>query len=96
MLEDLFGVCAERSEVISAEFLCGGSVARWECMLVGKLSAEIGHATRLGWIEVQLEPLVTGAEVVNLEAPMTLTTFVSELTGSQSEPGTVCLSISSE
>lgn len=95
MLEDLFGMCAERSKVISAEFLGGGSVARWECMLVGELSAEIGHAAGLGWIEVQLEPLVARAEVVNLEAPMALTAFVSELTGSLSEP-TVCLAMSPE
>ena len=59
MFEDLFGVGAERSEVISTEFLGGGSVAGWECMLVGELSAEIGHAARLGWIQVQLEPLMT-------------------------------------
>ena len=59
MLENLFGVGAERSEVISAEFLSRGSVAGWECMLVGELSAEIRHAARLGRIQVQLEPLMT-------------------------------------
>ena len=41
MLEDLFGVCAESSEIVGAELLGGDGVARWEGMLIWKSPAEI-------------------------------------------------------
>lgn len=33
----------------------------------------------MGWVEVELEPLVPGAEVVDLEAPMTCIALVAKL-----------------
>lgn len=68
----------EGGEVISAELLSAGSVAWREGMLVRKLSAEIGNATGLGWVEVELEPLMAGAEVIDLKAPVAFVTFVTE------------------
>ena len=70
---------AQGGEVVCAEFLCGGCIAWWKCMLVRKLSAEVGYAARLGWIKVEFEPLMARAEVVDLEAPMALVSFVTEL-----------------
>ena len=49
-------------------------------MLIGELSAQVGYTARLGWVEVELEPLVTGTEVVDLKAPMAFVTFVAKLT----------------
>ena len=46
-------------------------------MLIGKLPAEVGYASRLRWVEVELEPLMTGAEVVDLKAPMAFVAFVA-------------------
>lgn len=77
MLEDLLSVGTEGRKVISAEFLSAGSVAWWEGMLVRELSAEIGDAAGLGWVEVELEPLMAGAEVINLKAPVAFVTFVA-------------------
>ena len=51
-------------------------------MLVRKLSAEVGYAARLRWVEVELKPLVTGAEVVDLKAPMAFAAFVAKFTES--------------
>ena len=55
-------------------------------MLVGELPAEIGDAARLGWVEVELEPLMAGAEVVDLEAPMAFVAFISEFPSVQLDP----------
>ena len=47
-------------------------------MLVRKLSAEIGNTAWLGWVEVKLEPLMAGAEVIDLKAPVAFVAFVAE------------------
>ena len=80
MLEDLLGVSAEGGEVVGTESLCRDSVAWGEGMLVRELSAQIGNAAGLGRVEVELEPLMAGAEVVNLETPVAFIAFVAELT----------------
>lgn len=91
MLENLLGMAAKGGEVVGAEFLGGSSVAWGKSMLVGELSAEVGDTARLGWVEVELEPLMTGAEVVDLEAPVALVAFVAEFTVAPSAPLCNCL-----
>ena len=48
-------------------------------MLVGVLSAEVGDATRLRWVEVELEPLMAEGKVVHLETPANLILLIAKL-----------------
>lgn len=90
MLEDCLGVSTKSGKVVSAELLCGGSVAWGKGMLVRELPAEVGYTARLGWVEVKLEPLMAGTEVVDLKAPVALITFVAEFTRSILEHDLSC------
>lgn len=47
-------------------------------MLIRVLPAKIGDAPSLGWVEIKLEPLMPGAKVVDLEAPMAFIALVTK------------------
>ena len=47
-------------------------------MLVRVLLSKIADAARLGWIEVELEPLMPWAKVIDLKAPFTSIVLVAE------------------
>lgn len=72
-------MCAESSEVVRAELLCILSIGGWKSVLVRILPAEIGDAAGLGWVQIELEPLMSGTEIIDLEAPVALIAFVSKL-----------------
>ena len=50
-------------------------------MLVGELTREGGYDAGLGGVEVEFEPLVAEAVVVDLETPFALAVFVAEFSG---------------
>ena len=70
---------AQSGEVIRAEFLGRGIIVRWQSVLVRVLLGEVTDTTRLGWVEVKFEPLVSWAKVVYLKAPFTVVVFVAKL-----------------
>ena len=78
MLEDLLGVLPKGGEIVCAKLLARSIVSRWQGVLVGILTTEIGHATGLGRVKVKLKPLVAGTKVVDLETPSTIIAFIAE------------------
>lgn len=48
-------------------------------MLVRVLTTKFGDATGMVWVEVELEPLVAEAIVVNLKSPFDLLLLVAKL-----------------
>lgn len=79
VLEHLLGVSAEGREVVGAKLLRAGVVVRGKSVGVRILAGEIADAPGLGRIKIELEPLMTGTEVVDLEAPFAGVVLVAEL-----------------
>lgn len=60
-------------------------------MLVRVLSTQVGHSTGLSWVQVEFEPLVTGAEVIDLETPLAFGPIVADFSVGRVR-GTIVLS----
>ena len=81
MGKNLFGVEAQGGEIVCAELFGGGGVVWGKGVGVRILAREVGDGAGLGGVQVELEPLVTLAEVVDLEAPAALGSLVAEFAG---------------
>lgn len=81
MSKDLLSVSAEGGEVVCAELLGGSGVIGWEGVGVRVLAGKVGDGAGLRWVEVEFEPLMTLAVVVDLEAPAALRAFVAKFAG---------------
>lgn len=78
------------SQIVGAELLTGDVVAWRKGMLVRVLSAQIGDAARLAWVEFEFEPLMARTEVIDLETPFGLGPMIAKFSIEDIRP-VICL-----